>query len=198
MEALFQGRFQPPTIAHMCTVETILAHWQSLVICVIYNSPKPEWFDPRWDSYINESARTSYAPGKNPFTSDEVKEMWDAAIHSRNLYGRIQCATSKRPYFDKEFHVKYPPERFTLIRTHSGDSDTTIDRVRGDIFPELLGRGFVVVKPPFKLHNTEIAKKVLKGGSTWKEFLPTGAYEVFLHIKGPERMEEAYKVRSKG
>ena len=195
--ALFQGRFQPPTIAHMCTVETILNEWQSLIICVIYNTPKPEWFDPRWDDYIKESEKTSYAPGKNPFTAPEVKEMWDACISFHNLDHRVSCDISKRPYFDKEFNIKYPPEEFTIVRPTPKEGDANIDAVRGKIFSELLNREYTFVYPSFKLHNTNIVKMVLENGESWENFIPQGAYEVFLRIKGPTRIENAYRAKLK-
>ncbi|MFA7209130.1 MAG: hypothetical protein WC120_02485 [Parcubacteria group bacterium] len=194
--ALFQGRFQPPTIAHVCTVETILNKWQFVTICVVYNTPKPEWFDiGRWEEYIKASEKTSYAPGKNPFTPNEVKEMWDAWTVGRKLNHRISCDISKRPYFDKEFNVRYPPAEFMIVRPEKKDGDASIDALRGKIFPELLGRNYESVSPPFKLHNARIIKKVMEGGESWKEFIPQGAYEVFLRINGPARMEEVYRTK---
>ena len=191
--ALFQGRFQPVTIAHFCTVQTILAEWEAIIICVVYNSPKPTWFDPKWDDYIKESERTSYAPGKNPFTPEEVKEMWDACIISHSLSQRARCDITKRPYFDKEFDARYPPSKITLVRPIPKQGDANIDDLRGRIFPELLKREYRFVNPPFKLHNTDIIKMVLHEGASWGNFIPPGAYDVFLRIDGPARIETAYE-----
>ena len=191
--ALLQGRFQPVTIGHFCTVQTILAEWESIIICVVYNSPKPIWFNPKWNEYIKESERTSYAPGKNPFAPEEIKEMWDACILAHSFSQRARCDITKRPYFDKEFNVKYPPTEITVVRPMLQEGDADIDNLRGKIFPELLKREYRLVYPAFKLHNTDIIRMVLQEGASWENFIPHGAYDVFLRIDGPVRIETAYK-----
>ena len=192
--ALFQGRFQPPTIAHLCTVETILAEWQSAVIGVVYDSPRPDWFDSKWDEYLRESAGTSYAPGKNPFTPAEVKQMWDACIGVRGLDQHVRCDIIKRPYFDREFNFKYPPDEITIVRPIQQKGDADMDHLRGRIFPELLNREVRYVSPLFKLHNTEIREMVHFGKNGWEDFVPQGAYEVFLRIDGPARVLAASRI----
>lgn len=193
--ALFQGRFQPPSIAQASTAETILNTWPFLVICVVYDSPKPDWLNPKWNEYLAEAARTSYAPGKNPFAPHEIKEMWDAWISFRSFCRRIRCDISKRPYFDREFNKRYPPEEFMIVRPARKEGDADIDSLRGKIFPELLKREYTFVHPPFKLHNTEIIRRVMEEGKSWESFIPPGAYEVFLRIQGPARIEDAYRNR---
>lgn len=192
--ALFQGRFQPPTIAHLCTVQTILQKWTRLIIGIVHNTPKPDWFDPRWDEYLLRSEATSYAPGKNPFTPHEVKEMWTACIATCGLDQYILCDIIKRPYFDKDFSRKYPPLQIDLVRPEQHKEDTHIDLFRGTIFPELLDRQIWHACPPFKLHNTQIKKIVQAGLGSWDNFIPSGAYDVFIRIDGPARIEAASKL----
>lgn len=69
-QALFHGRFQPPSIGHVATVEAILAEWEHLTIGVVYNSPRPITIDSRLDDYIAKVDIASYGPGQNPFRPD--------------------------------------------------------------------------------------------------------------------------------
>lgn len=189
--ALFQGRFQPPTVAHFCTVETILTRWNTVIIGVVRNTPTPEWFDPKWDAYLAASQKTSYGPGKNPFTAEEVKKMWDACIRDRLLNHRVRCDIIMRPYFDPCFNDTYPPERVTLVRPAWGAGDTDMDEMRGKIFPELLKRKIAHVEPSFKLHNTEIRTMIHAGHVSWEEIIAPGAYDVFIQVRGPARISAA-------
>ena len=186
--ALFLGRFQPPNIAHIFTILAILEQWESLIIAVIYDSPKPPNLNSQWQKYIQESA-ISYAPEKNPISPTEVKEMWDAFITTRNLKGRIRCEITKRPY-DLEFSKIYPPDQIDIVYPTLDESDPKIDFLRAQAYPKLLGREIFFVRPLFKLHNTEIKRIIIAGIGSWKDFVPSEIYEIFLRINGQKKFLE--------
>jgi nicotinamide mononucleotide adenylyltransferase len=189
--ALFMGRFQPPSIAHWCTVETILQSWVRVVIVIVYNVAPPNT-RPEYKDLWQVFSSASYTPGKNPFTAEEVRDMWESCINAHDLSDCVSCRVIPRPEFNPgEFNTMFPPGEFELVRTERFANDAEIDVVRGAMFPELFRRPIGYVRPPFKLHNSEIRTRVSNGQGSWSDFIAPGAFETFQRLDGPARMRAA-------
>lgn len=188
-EALWFGRFQPPSIAHLAMLETILKTWEKLTIAVIFNSPRPVGVDSKWAMYLSASDNTVYTPEKNPFAPQEIVAMWEACIQIHSLAERVTVIATPRPQYI-DLNTQFPPEKFDYVLTEITKEDSAMDKLRDTIFPQLLGREVVYVKPPFKLHNSEIRRLVFSGEKDWQDFVPVGAYEAFIGMNGPARMSK--------
>ncbi len=190
-KALFTGRFQPPSVAHVATARAILERWQSLVIGV--SDPnlgvRRELFD-RWSTHI-DATKDGFSPARYLFESREVIRMWAAWITAAGLAHRVSCDAIPRPIF-AEFSLMFPPEDYDFVVPRVQADSTPAERHRKARFPELLGREVFEVSPSFVLHNSEIRRLVLEGRS-WSEFLPAGTFDVFVEIGGPARIAAAEK-----
>lgn len=182
--ALFTGRFQPPNKAHAHTVDKILLRWERLCIG-ISSSEKSKDYDSKWESWVIASA-SRFGSNKLIFTPAEIVDMWYGHIRHAGLEKQVTCEIIPRPHL-RGFNALYPSDRYDMInpRPHSDDSEG--DRIRHELFPELLKRRIWFVQPDFMLHNSEIFRRVHDSAS-WKEFLTPGAYNVFLQLSGPERV----------
>ncbi len=184
-KALFLGRFQPPSIAHLETVRTILKQWDNLTIAVVYNSPRPKNVDPRWVRPLEIEDASSYSQPKNPFSSTEVGLMWEECLKVAGVTSRVMVTETLRPQF-YPFNERFPPEGFNWVSiTPNEKNNNSLDRLQ--MYEELFGRKIWLVKPEFELHNTEI-KKIVSLGRSWKEFIPAGAFEIFIEVDGPSRI----------
>ena len=192
-QALWTGRFQPPTIAHLATVTTILEKWDRLTIIVSVEMPAPSHMHREWADYILTSSRTSYGPGKNPFSGNEILDMWTAGVERAGLSSVVNVATRGRPEFDSKFIEQYPADDFDFVLIDLGESSAGIDQLHQNVLPRLHGRPVFSVQPTFKLHNSEIRRKVYDEGHGWEEFLPSGVYDVFQRIEGSERVQKVHK-----
>lgn len=189
--ALWTGRFQPPSIAHVATAVTILKSWERLEIVVSYEIPPPAHIATEWAAYIQASQRTSFGAGKNPFTPTEVRDMWLAAIRCSQQLSRVTVEISGRPEFDPTFIDRYPANTHDFILVRLAQGDSSIDSIHDDVLPRLHRRPVFHVHPPFKLHNSQIRKNVLENGHPWSAYLPAGTLEVFERIDGPRRIRDA-------
>lgn len=187
-EALWLGRFQPPTITHMANVKLILEMWQKLTIGVVYGTARPPNIDSRWDDFLRQTTTITLVSWKNPFLSDEVIRMWEAGLEKAGYHDRVNLFAMPQVAHQTDFNVRFPPSRMDFVEVDFGEAALEIDRRRSEVFQNLLDRKIWGIKAPFILHNTEIRHRVLNGGQSWEEFLPEGTYEVFLEIKGPERI----------
>lgn len=185
LTALFTGRFQPPSIAHACTVETILRNWSFLTIGVSTPSGSLD-YDPAWEAYL-EMTRGNFNGHKVVFSAEEVQLMWRAWITRSGLTARVVCELVPRPHL-RAFTLQYPANRFDFVHPSPHESDSAGDRCRYDLFPKLLGREIFLVEPPWRLHNSEILRQIQSGVRTWDESIAPGALELFMEFNGPERM----------
>ena len=78
-----------------------------------------------------------------------------------------------------------------LVMPELSGQDSNTDTMYRNIIPDTLGRKIHYVRPLFTLHNTRIRGLVKTGKSSWRDYLPRGAYEVFQQIEGPERISKA-------
>lgn len=193
-QALWLGRFQPPTIAHLATAQTILNEWNRLTIGIVHSSLQSghgELVDPKWEVFLKRTAETSFASGKNPFTPEEVSRMWIACLREQHFENRVSTKPMPQIAYQPCFNEEFEPLLFNFIEVKLEGDDAEVDRDRQLAFSHLIGRPISYISPPFKLHNSEIRSLVLRGGRRWEEFIPLGAYSVFVEINGPCRMVEA-------
>ncbi|MDO8513430.1 MAG: hypothetical protein Q7S37_02930 [bacterium] len=188
--ALWLGRFQPPTIAHLITVKTILKEWNKLIIGIVHRSPRPDYVDPKWEIFLRRTAKSTLVVGKNPFTTEEVARMWTACLREQYLESKVNIKSMPQIAYQPRFNEEFDPKKVDFIEVTLTEDDTEIDKDREYAFSHLIGRPIFYVSPPFKLHNTDIRSLVLRGGHQWEEFIPVGAYTVFTEIDGPRRMAE--------
>lgn len=186
--SLWLGRFQPPTIAHLATVKTILNEWKRLTIGIVHASSRPGGIDPKWEPFLRRTSEVSFSAGKNPFTPDEVSRMWTACLVEQRLKSRVAVIPLPQVAYQPDFNRKFPPSKFDFVEVRLVGSDTEFDRDRQVAFSHLVGRPVSYISPPFKLHNAEIRKLVRDERREWREFIPQGAYEIFVEIDGPRRI----------
>jgi hypothetical protein len=185
--ALVLGRFQPPTIAHVAFVETILRSYETLLIGILMDTSHIETCDIRWSKYV-EATHSQFTPKKNPFLPDEIKQMWDAYLKQRNLIEVVKCVVSKRVPFEPNFNRLYPVAKYDMVVPTSDESDPVDEGLRNNLLPRLLGRVVVRLSTPFKLHNSRIRSIVKAGGADWNHFVPKEALDVFQQLDGNSRM----------
>lgn len=193
--ALWLGRFQPPTIAHLATARTILNEWNRLTIGIVHSSSRPghtEPIDPKWKAFLERTAEVPFASGKNPFTSEEVSRMWVACLREQHFENRVSIKPMPQIAYQPHFNEEFEPALFNFIEVKLESGDAEVDRDRQLAFSHLIGRPISYVSPPFKLHNSEIRSLVLQGRRQWEEFIPPGAYTVFIEIDGPRRMADTW------
>ena len=123
------------------------------------------------------------------FTPEEVRRMWNGWITHANLGSRVACSLTPRPCFP-EFNLEYPRSNYDMVYPSMHESDSEGDRVKNSLFPQLLDRPIFLIDPPFRLHNTQI-RELVAAGHRWEEFIPEGAYEVFVEISGATRISAA-------
>lgn len=191
--ALWLGRFQPPTIAHLAMARSILNEWNQLTIGVVHDSPRPNYVDPKWEEFLRRTSETTFSSGKNPFTPEEVLRMWTACLREQRLESMVNIRSMPQIAYQEHFNSEFDPTKLDFIEVTLEEGDTEIDRYRQLAFQQLIGRPISYVYPPFKLHNSKIRSLMLGGGHDWEEFIPRGAYEVFVEIDGPRRIAEAMK-----
>lgn len=185
--ALFLGRFQPPSIAHAAMIETILRVYSTLIIGVLYDTSSVDTCGSVWKEYMRRAAE-DFAPRKNPFSPEEIAQMWRAYLERRHLTEHVSVQITKRAMFEPNFNETFPPASIDLVSPGLNKSDSVKDNMRVNDFPRLLNRDLIVLEPPFKLHNTAIRGIITSGAATWSDFIPGGAYEIFIGLDGPRRM----------
>jgi hypothetical protein len=190
-KALFTGRFQPPSIAHVATALAILERWEFLVIGVADpNLGARRDLRDLWSVHI-DATKDGFSPARYLFESREVVRMWTAWINATGLAHRIRCEAVPRPSF-VEFSLMFPPEDYDFVVPGVQAKSTPAELLRKALFPKLLGREVFEISPSFVLHNSEIRTFVLEGRS-WSEFLAPAVYDVFTEIGGAARIAATEK-----
>lgn len=186
-KALFPGRFQPPSIAHAHTLDVIRRKWRHVVILITYASNgTPNKYREKWREFLHMSD-LNFLPEKNPFTPEEVQEMWQSHIDANGLQESVSCKINVRPHLDPHFNTNFPPSAFVIVYPKAGCTETAHDLLREQVISKILNRNIVIVHPGFMLHNMEIKLRVAAGES-WERFIAPGAYETFIRLRGPERI----------
>lgn len=184
-DAIWVGRFQPPSIAHFCALLTILEQWPRVIIGVVpdefYNIDRKGM---RWDQYRSIMRPTC----KNLFSADEIVALWSQAIITNDLCDRASVISIARPEcsvaFDTDFHfTKYD---YTEIDGGAGDID--VENFRKQHASEMYGREIYWVRPSFVLHNSQIKKLIKEQCGEWSDYLVPGAEKLFSQFNGPSRI----------
>ncbi len=194
--ALLHGRFQPPSIGHAAMVAVTLQEWDRITIGVVHDSERPNAIDPRFVDYANIVDAESYGIARMPFSADEVSAMWQAYLEHERIAERARCISCKRIEYDPSFNSDHPADRYDLVWPDLTSEDAATDRMRDALFQEVLRRPIFHVRPTLKLHNSLIRRLIASGRSTWDQFIPPGAYEVFREIDGHRRMDVAIRERA--
>ncbi len=187
-KALWVGRFQPPTIAHYTTLECILSQWEQVTIGIVHATPPPVDLNHDWDEYLENPVANTLTQEKNPFTGEEVMDMWSAALTPSRYLDRVTLVTMPRVPYQNNFDLEFPKTEFDFVEVTADTSDSQFDSVRRETFERLLKRQIYYVSPSFKLHNTQIRRLIAAGECSWKDVLPSGCFEKFLEIEGPMRI----------
>lgn len=190
--ALLQGRFQPVSVGHAAVLAEILQRWRYVTIGVVYNSPRPNYVDPRLVEYLNQADQGSYGPYRNPFTPEEIKRMWEAYIEQEGLDGRVTCRLVKRLEFYENLEEVFPASEIDFVWPEITSNDTVLDVMRHKLYPDIFKRDILYVRPVLKLHNAQI-RNLIRAGSSWQNFIPPGAHEIFCSVDGAARMENAMR-----
>lgn len=186
--AVWFGRFQPPNIAHVSTLATLLGAWKHVTIGVVHDLMKKEEILPQWKYYLQKLDASSFSPGKNPFSPAEAQAMWQGYIDTQQLQSRVTAKIVPRPEYWPGFNDIFPPDHFDYVEIVGGSGDGTVEELRQRFNRELLGRPVFRITPPFILHNSEIKKRIADGGDSWEAYIPQGAYVIFIALDGPRRM----------
>lgn len=183
------GRFQPPTKSHLVTGECILREWKRLTIGIVHGSPKPDDIDHKWSEYLDRPESNTLSDVKNPFRPDEVLRMWVQSLAHAGYLDRVTLVSMPRIPYQTDFTAKYPQDAYDFIEVAADGFDSPFDRLRSEAFEKLLGRPVFYVRPPFKLHNTQIKQMIAAKECGWRDVLPQGGYEEFISIGGPDRIK---------
>ena len=186
--ALWFGRFQPPTLAHLAALKAILGVWELVTLGLVdRHAAKTVGKGRTWAEYHALMNRTSYAAGKNPFTAEEVRAMWLAAIERADLVDRVQPEILPRPECWPSLNSTFPPRLFDYVQI-IGSVDGAVEDFRRTHGSSIFGRPLSWIESPIALHNSEIRHRIASGAGRWQDYLPEGAYNVFVELDGPARM----------
>lgn len=187
-EALWLGRFQPPTIGHLIAALSILGRWEKLTIGIVHRDNKKHEADEKWSEYLGAASDITDSPGRNPFSPQEVFDMWNATIQSYGLENRVQLRNMARAAFQPNFNGEYHPNRYDLVDIALTLHDPETDRNRKNAFAKLIDRPITYVLTPFKIHVSDLRQLAKDDMGMWETYLPEGAREVFARIGGAKRM----------
>ena len=187
-QALWLGRFQPPTIAHLATLQEILRFWEKVVVGVIVRSSGNVPPDSPWKQFLDSTASQAVATWKNPFTGDEIVRLWMDSIVGEVSSGRVIFVTMPQVAHQLDFSSRFPKETYDFVEVEYGSDSTESDRLRLQTFASLLERSIHFVQSPLILHNTEI-RHLVSSGKSWTEFIPQGALETFTELNGASRLK---------
>lgn len=185
-EAIWFGRFQPPSIAHFASLNKILEEWKLVHVGIVKYTPQPRDIDPIMASHLSDES--SFLPERNPFSPEEVRDMWLACIMEASLADRVHLHIVPRPEYWPEYRSLFPPERVNHVQVSGGSGESSAEVFRAEFYPKYYGRRIWRVAPPFMLHNSEIRRRIAEQKGGWSEYLPAGTYETFMRINGPERV----------
>lgn len=185
--AVWFGRFQPPTIAHVSTLATLLGEWKQVTIGVVHNLMKKGKILPQWKDYLERLDKSSFSSGKNPFSPAEIQAMWQGYIDAQRLWPQVTVEIVPRPEYWQDFNKIFPSGNIDYVEIVGGSGDSMVEELRRRFNRELLDRPVFRITPPFILHNSEIRKRIADGDS-WEAYIPQGAYEIFIALDGLRRI----------
>lgn len=187
-QALWLGRFQPPSIGHLTAVLAILARWELLTIGVVHRSDITVKVDPKWKTYLDDTQNITQSIIRNPFQSEEVITMFKAILDAQRISHRVQFISMPQAAYQPLFNSIYPTQKYDFVDIALTSHDPETDHIRQKAFRNLLERPIEYIMTPWKIHVSEVRDRVVKSLTSWDEYIPAGGYKYFLGIDGPARM----------
>jgi nicotinamide mononucleotide adenylyltransferase len=185
--ALTFGRLTVITHGHLSFWREILTKWDSLVLGVLDIDglrsfrPQDDTVSPEFYRQIVEKC----GPRRNPFSADERIRMLNGALAVAGLDDRVRPMLVPIPELNvAQINAMFPPAEVDVV---TGDLTDPFERQKIRELERLLERPIFNAQSAFRLHATD-AKEKIRGGDHWANFIPPGAYEVFLEIDGPARL----------
>lgn len=188
-DAIWVGRFQPPTIGHLVSLFVILSKYEKCKIGIVHYSKPPADIPEKWKSYIESAESVLKSPRCNPFTSKEILNMWSALLTEYNLTGRVELIPMTRVAYQSDFKEKYPPNEIDFVDIELTHNDPQSDRLRQETFQENLDRKIIVMKSPIKIHASEIREAMRTNTQNWMQFLPASVIKIVQEIDGVTRIK---------
>lgn len=188
-QALWLGRFQPPTKGHLIATLAILARWRRLTIGIVHRSTCPSGIDSRWNKYLNFTQNINQSVIRNPFQPDEIVNMWKATLDDQCISHRVRLINMPQTAYQPYFNSIYPVEKYDFVDIELTNNDPETDHIRQKTFKEVLCRPIEYVRTPWKIHVSELRNLIDQGLISWGKYIPSGGYEYFLNINGPARMK---------
>lgn len=190
-QALWLGRFQPPTNGHLIAVLAILACWERLTIGIVHHSNYSSKIDPKWNEYLDLTQNITKSVIRNPFRPEEIMNMWRAILETQGISHRVQLIYMPRMAYQPSFNSTYPVNKYDFVDIALTENDPETDRVRQNTFQKILNRPIEYIRSPLKIHVSEMRTQINNGLATWDKYIPLGGYEYFLNIDGPRRMKNS-------
>lgn len=181
--AVTLGRYQPPTIAHLDTVQTILRQWDELTIGILHNETPREsklrrggLSDCEYLEYMTLADR-NWTDGRNPYSLTERVDMWLAVVHEYSLADRVKVTSLSRPEIaPQEFEMLFNSTDFDLVFPISS-GHSPFDLTRNRALAAILQRPVHTVIPEVEIHNSLI-RKLAQYEISPSLFVPRGAREI--------------------
>lgn len=188
--ALTFGRFNGCTTSHIKIIELIAAQFDEITIGVIKKTgsqvlPKDT---PSPIRRFYELADQQHL--KTTLDLDERMKLLELSLADRGLDKKVTLKIIGRPEYEiDEFNAKFPPSTYQLVfpKPITGHG-SEFDDLRDIVFPQLFNRAiyFPLTPPPF--HSSEIRKKAIEDFEIWGNYMTPSAYDYFLEIDGPRRV----------
>lgn len=115
--------------------------------------------------------------------------MWQGCLREYDLEKEVEILRTPQPEYWPEFAMHFPPGACDYLEVAGGSGDPLIEAARRTFSAEMFEREVHLVTPPFFLHNIEIRKLMNAGIGTWQDYIPKGAYELFVQVGGETRMK---------
>ncbi|MFH1254883.1 MAG: hypothetical protein V1667_00180 [bacterium] len=191
-DAIWVGRFQPPSIAHFYSLTAILKQWPHVTIGVV--SDEIDVVDRKgmlWGQYLAFMRQTSCNIGKSLFSSSEIVALWEEVITKNDLCDRVNARPIMRPEcsvaFDADFHFS----QYDYVEIEGGAGNIDVENFRKQYASEMYRRAIHWVYPSLVLHNSQIKKLIARQCGSWPDYLAPGATKLFSQFNGPSRIAEA-------
>lgn len=186
--AVFVGRFNLFTFAHISTSEAILEKYNNMVIAIITSSDKSSIEIPDIFKEFYYLADQNYIGAKTLKPANMRRQMVEVGIASAGLSSRVTTKMIRRPeYFIDEFNSKFPKATYDIVFPRSKNETGKFDLTRNDILPLILGRKATFIEPKLTMHSSQITQS----GDT-ERFVPREVQEV---IEFYEKKREEEKTR---
>lgn len=193
-DAIWVGRFQPPTIGHLVSLFVILSKYKKCTVGIVHYTRPPADISEKWKPYIESAESVLSNPPNNPFTPQEILNMWNALLAEYNLTDRVEVIPMTRVAYQLDFNKKYPPSEIDFVDIELNQNDPQSDRSRQEAFQKNLNREIIILKSPIKIHASDIREAMKTSNRDWKQFLATSVIKIIGEIDGVNRIKNIIKL----